>query len=468
MSYTVDQQQGFKEMPVGTDWVYTVDSSNATGNYKFKYVIDIFGGQIGITYLGQFKFSPNASGKGIIKIDEILSQYLNADNLGAVSSFFTCKFKGVSAVSDNEPPIHCIDKFSLNTNSVQRMKVRFGEEYSINSSDAPTIYQNIVEIDDLLSFNGVAYNNEDKYVSGNYGIDLTNWGDTGYKNYLPNSSTSYLLTDAPLISQYIGSNDYGTLSFLTGDFSIGAATPSKITVNFYNGNSLLSTFSNDLSGNGGYDTGTDTGLVSADKHIQFVGVGLANFKNYGTTPPANTTRYTVALYDNTTIVSNIYEYIVTNDADCKGFEKIRITWLNKFGTWDYYNFTKKNTRTTGIKRTEFDKVKGNWYGDTFVKYGYGRGRTVLNSNAIETLSLNSDWFRSDEEAAWLEQLFISPEVYILKGYDAADSAPAEYGNYMIPVIITNKSYDKYTEANDKVAQYNLDIEYAINKRIQRG
>ena len=39
---------------------------------------------------------------------------------------------------------------------------------------------------------------------------------------------------------------------------------------------------------------------------------------------------------------------------------------------------------------------------------------------------------------------------------------------MIPVIVTDSRYDKYTEANDKVAQYNLDIEYAIDKRIQRG
>ena len=53
-------------------------------------------------------------------------------------------------------------------------------------------------------------------------------------------------------------------------------------------------------------------------------------------------------------------------------------------------------------------------------------------------------------------------------YDASDTAPAEFGNYMIPVTVTNKSYDKLTEANDKVAQYNLDIEYAIDKRIQRG
>ena len=88
--------------------------------------------------------------------------------------------------------------------------------------------------------------------------------------------------------------------------------------------------------------------------------------------------------------------------------------------------------------------------------------------AIEKMSLNSDWFRDDAEAAWLEQLFISPEVYIINGYDATDTAPAEYGHYMIPVTVTEKTYDRYTEANDKVAQYNIEIEYAIDKRIQRG
>ena len=132
------------------------------------------------------------------------------------------------------------------------------------------------------------------------------------------------------------------------------------------------------------------------------------------------------------------------------------------------DFTKKNTSSTDINRVSYNKIKGDYSGDRFIKYGYQRGRSTLNNRAVETMSLNSDWFRNDKEAAWLEQLFISPEVYILKGYDATDTAPADFGEYMIPVIITNKSYDKYTEANDKVAQYNLDIEYAINKRIQRG
>ena len=86
------------------------------------------------------------------------------------------------------------------------------------------------------------------------------------------------------------------------------------------------------------------------------------------------------------------------------------------------------------------------------------------------MSLNSDWFTNDEEAAWIEQLFVSPEVYILGDYDSTDAGTsgAKYGNYLTPVIVTSNNYDRYTRANDKVAQYELDIEYSINKRIQRA
>ena len=154
--------------------------------------------------------------------------------------------------------------------------------------------------------------------------------------------------------------------------------------------------------------------------------------------------------------------------DCKGYEAIRLTWLNKFGTWDYYNFTKKSEKSTEVKRTHYNQVKGSWQGATFEKDGYERGLTTLHTKAVSKMTINSDWVRTDEEAAWLEELFISPKVYILESYDATDTAPAEYGKYLTPVQITNKKYQRYTRANDKVAQYSVDIEYAINKRIQRA
>ena len=235
-------------------------------------------------------------------------------------------------------------------------------------------------------------------------------------------------------------------------------------------NNQISVITTDvIAGNGGYDGSSDTGLVDANKKIQFAGVGTANMLGAGVTIPSNWAHYEVVFRTGLVIKSKTYHYYKRN-TDCKGFEKIRLTWLNKYGVWDYYTFTKKNIRSTNITRAEYSKVKGNWNGDTFSKNGFDRGRGVLNTNATETISLNSDWFSSDDEAAWLEQLFISPEVYILGDYDSNDAGTngAEYGNYLTPVVVTSKNYDRYTRANDKVAQYELDIEYSINKRVQRA
>ena len=471
MSYTIVQQTAYKEMPVGTDWVYTVYDTQAASKYKFKYIVQVYGGSDATEYLGKFKFSPNALGFGIIKIDEILEQYISSDNLGSIRSAYTSAFKGVNNVLNTECPIHCIDKLSLNTNAANRVKVKFGSEYASFPNISPTEYLGQQTIDDLLDFNGVAYNNEDKFnnsatVNG-YGIDLIDWNNSVY---VPTGSNSRFLTDANNVSQYIGENDYATLAFLTGKFENIHPQPDSYRIKFYdiNGAQTGSTLDTSIiSSNGGYDTGLNTGLVDAEFHLQYIGVGVANLKGRGVTIPSDWNKYTIELRSSLLSVTKNYNYY-KQDADCKGFEKIRITWLNKYGVWDYYNFTKKTSKSISIKRDNFNKVKGDFNSQYYVKHGYQRGNSTLNNMAIEKMSLNSDWFRDDAEAAWLEQLFISPEVYIINGYDATDTAPAEYGHYMIPVTVTEKTYDRYTEANDKVAQYNIEIEYAIDKRIQRG
>ena len=466
MAITLTQDVAHKEMPVGTDWVFTINSTNVTGNYKFKYIAELCIDNLGVTSQIKLKFSPNKTNSGIINISDILEQYVSSDNLGSTRTNIEAQFKGVYAVAGSEMPIHLIDKLSLNTKNVQRLTIKWGEEYSVNATDAPTEYLAELTSSNYLFWNGVAYNNEQELVSGEYGINLTNWNGN---KYIMNSTNSKMLTDAPTNKQFIGDNDYATLSILTGKLSAGLSGPDKYLVDFYDNDGVLLSTNTILftSANGGNDTSLDIGLKNSNFHNHYIGVGTANMKGAGITIPSTWDTYNVYLKKSSVVVSDVYQY-KKKGADCKGFETIRLTWLNKFGVWDYYNFTKKNTRATDIKRTEFNRVKGDWNNSTFTKYGYERGRGVLSTMATETMSLNSDWFTNDEEAAWIEQLFISPEVYILGGYDATDTAPANYGEYLTPVIITNKSYERYTRANDKVAQYEIDIEYSHNKRIQRA
>ena len=97
-----------------------------------------------------------------------------------------------------------------------------------------------------------------------------------------------------------------------------------------------------------------------------------------------------------------------------------------------------------------------------------RGRGAITTKATERITINSDWISTDEEAAYLEELFISPAVWILSDYDSTDTGDADYGKYMNPVVITNSDYQRYTRVNDKVSLYTLDIEYSIDKKVQKA
>ena len=481
MAYTVTQTPAFLQMPVGTDWIYTVDSTNVSGNYKFKYFIDLYLGRFGTNYITRLKFSANANGVGIINLSDILEQYVNPTYLGSSLSGNESQFKGSDNLYRLECPIHAIDKLSLNStiddssttisNNSNKMFLGFGEEYSTNPNDAPTEYPFQAIQMNTLFFNGMAYNNEGIKVSGNYGISLQNWNN---KAYLLDNPVSSFLTNAPTgnISRFYGQrireNDYATLAFLNGKYAEADSMPTTVWFYWADANDNFISIDTYLinASNGGHDATTDFNIADACKSYCFLGVGLGNLKNWGLTPPANTAKYSVYLTNASfNLVTEPMKYTIQSD-DCKGYETIRLTWLNKFGAWDYYNFTKKSIKGSDIKRTTFSTIKGNWGGDTFYKNGYDRGLTTLNTEVVSNITVNTDWMDTDEEAAWLEELFISPEVYILEGYDAADASPAEFGKYVTPVNIINKKYDKITRANDKVAQYEIELQYSINKRIQ--
>ena len=171
MSMTIEQQPAFKQMPSGTDWIFTVSSTNVSGNYKFKFIVDIqigLGVHSGLTNTIRLKFSPNAVGVGIINVSDILSDYVDFD---------------------------------------------LREEYSTTPTGAPTIYPIQQSSDGWQMYNAVSYNNEQSFASGNYGINPADWNN---KNYVLDGTTGTALTNAPILSQYIGDNEYATLAHLNG------------------------------------------------------------------------------------------------------------------------------------------------------------------------------------------------------------------------------------------------------------
>jgi hypothetical protein len=95
------------------------------------------------------------------------------------------------------------------------------------------------------------------------------------------------------------------------------------------------------------------------------------------------------------------------DSRCSRYDPYRIWWLNTMGGFDSYTFPLKYSRTTSVSKNSFEKLLESNYalGD--------RGDTIINVDAKDAYTFNSN-FLSYEEGLWLEELFTSPEVKLLR------------------------------------------------------
>ena len=150
------------------------------------------------------------------------------------------------------------------------------------------------------------------------------------------------------------------------------------------------------------------------------------------------------------------------------YSNVRIKFLNRQGSWSYWNFNKDNKHTTEITRTEFNSPLPYDYSINPANPNYQlsklRGQSILSSTVNETFSLNSD-FISESAYSYLNQLVNSPEVYIFKdSYTNIDGAT--YSSVSTPIIITDTSYVHKTNNRDKIFNLTLNYKLAFDTKIQ--
>ena len=130
----------------------------------------------------------------------------------------------------------------------------------------------------------------------------------------------------------------------------------------------------------------------------------------------------------------------------------------------------KNTTSVTTNKTTYTQLGGTWNETTYKPYSYKGGMKNFRVNAKERLQLNTD-FLGDLDSIWLEQLFTSPEVYIIKDFDANDAGSgttSKINKYVESVLVTSSSYTRKTRANDKLIQYTIEIERNKTNRLQVG
>ena len=465
MAIIIEQKPAYDIFPVGQEVIFSLSDFaivSTKTNVKFIALVFISNEPINILnqgdYVGTFKTTPNAAGVGMFDLSSVIESYVNADNIAKNSS----SYKGAPALVQMTP-LHLIDKFSRNTNIARYFQVVFLSEYLDTTQSPPVIaYGTTVFSNQMTIINGYLKSTDIlNSFSGDFGYyiekfflsPVVNIGDLPAK----------WLTNAPDV-RYALPTDYGVASLFS--FPNNGATLGKIrlTYNKTDGTVVTEEVDNDFA-NGGtipYNSNSDYDILHFGCYPANIYGWSAVFK---------------ALIDN----GNITKYLVTGQDDgniqvtesfevnllCpnqKGYEPIRLTWLNQWGTWDYYTFNMKSSKSISTKGSTYEQLGGTWNEMHYRPYSFKGGKKSFRVNATEKVIMNTD-FVNESESEWFEELINSPEIYILEGYQT-DPAGSSLNNYVTPVRLQTSSYTRKTVANDKLMQYTFEVEKSKMLRTQ--
>tara|TARA_R100000655_G_scaffold107229_1_gene157394 strand:+ start:1407 stop:2867 length:1461 start_codon:yes stop_codon:yes gene_type:complete len=457
--------------PVGQEVIFTVQNLSVIQTYwNVQYLAELHVSNTNINLstntdlVATFKTTPNNAGVGIFDFSNILEGYVSSDNTGMPvnGSYAASEYKGVDYTLQTPHPIHVIDKYCRNGNSVKYMAIQF----SVVGSTSPTapilpIDNSTENSDQYTFFNGVLQHDNYLTLTGsNYGYDLLE--ARLYLSY--NNSSAGFVNNTKFLSnmpetQYADVDDYGVFSFT--QFMPGAShNVTKIEVEYFD--SAASSLGTETLTQDNTTGGAATIGDTSDTRLLYVGIFPANLRNWSSTFQALVTAgtiqggyYTFRAYT-TGVISRTYR-INVNCPDGKGYEPIRLAWLNQWGTWDYYTFRKKSVKAVSTNRTTYTQMNGTWNDSTYKIDGYKGGRKNFRVNATERITVNSD-FVTEAEAAWFEELVNSTEVYIINKFDSGELANTITNKYVEPVLITTSDYTRKTIANDKLMQYTFQLE----------
>ena len=460
-------------VPVGQQLMFAVSYAQIVSQkFKVKFIAEVHISRQAInlsntsSVVGTFKTTPNNQGVGIFDFRSVVETQVKPRYEGSTFANGS-RYKG----SDKTHPIHLIDECAVGTDIVKFFAVQFRIEYSDTAggsvsvatglgenSEQYTIFNGVLQYDNVLTLGKL--NSSGAVVSGdNYGYDMSNFilnNTSSVGKFLSNASTT----------QYATATDYGTLPFFN---FLTASTDrvKKFKVRIYNDSDVL-LHTDDI--NTSYNHG-GFGSISnyVDTRIMFIGAFPANLyyssSNFKDHIDDGTLAYYTVVGENTAgdEVSERYRINILCP-NLKGYEPIRLTWLNQWGVWDYYTFNMKSTRAITTNRTSYTQQSGTWNESTFKIAGYKGGKKNFRVNSKERITLNTD-FVTEAEGVWFKELINSTEVYILNGY-STDVADTITNKYVEPVTVTTSDYITKTIANDKLMQYTLEIEKSRMERTQ--
>ena len=454
MAIIIEQQPLYTTLPVGQEIIFAVSNNILVANQtQVKFIAEVHISNstqpvlsANTHLIGTFKTTPNNKGVGIFDLSSIVESYVTSDNICGILS----EYKGTvvtSLTQDTIPPLHLIDKYSFNTNSVRYLGVKFKVEYFNTTNNQIQEASTQATSDSFKIFNGyLKHTNLLRIFNSEFGYNTT--------VFQLSSTNDRLLTNAP-VSQYANIEDYGTVAFLNPNVKV-----EYFKFSYFTSSGLALGTDDVLTGLGTY--------TNIKQEILYLGAFPANLRNWSSTfqglVGGSISHYTIRAYDDTDAAVSKEYTININCPTLKSYIPIRLAWINQWGTWDYYTFIQKSVRSVSTKGSTYTQQSGTWNKSKYRVWGYKGGQKAFRVNATDKIKMNTD-FVNETESEWFEELINSPEVYILEGYQT-DPSSSSLNTYVTPVRLTTSSYIRKTVANDKLMQYTFEVEKSKTLRTQ--
>jgi hypothetical protein len=347
------------------------------------------------------------------------------------------------------------------------VRVKGYQNYSSNANESPVDDDTGAVTDDLY------------YMSASLPLETTRGTTyiqaTGFQAYQGSNASDLFLSDcqattdqnaANRIRNYVNEDDYHTIAFLN-DYTNFTSDIDWIGITYYDsadaqiGNAQYIANTN---ANGGAIPNSE--VNTNPERLIYFGCGPKNlqissvdaFSGAGTSSgaarPSNFSGwsyYKIAGYNGSFAPMTKFYFFYKQSSSCKDFKVRRLAWRNSLGCYDYFNFNMKSSQNVKVNRNTYSTLLGNYSDEKYTYENWGRGKNTRQTTAVLEETLNTDWI-TEQDADLLENLIKSTRVEMIENPDTT---------YTVPVMITESSFARKTQANDGMRiQYTIKIEYA--------
>lgn len=511
--------------PSNGEHVYTLSSTGYTLS-NFKYVIDVFFRPSSINFSGspvplpsaRLKVRPNSYGKAIIELEEIVRTFLKANPRFSGETYpylnYVAEENSIITLSDaqvtrsynayNLWPSGDINQNLQQLWHIEQYQIKVGCEYESGSTIVSDMnYTASTQPAPINIFPGVDNNLiPNPYLSG----ATLGSGYTQSPNFFQVDNQSWLYYDLfRHIYQTGDDNDCGPREFLNAagreykvisqpDFVSSRVRTRMhhpdcpIIMSFLNGQNdyfnnpteaLVIRSAVSKSDPYTYSAKTLNNPIQENVWDLFkMGVFYLpyNVTENGATNIIPTNSEKVCFYLTNSIEDTSFSARTTEvmefemqPYDCIN-EPIHLLFLNGRGQWDTYTFGKKSSKTIEVDRKKYQEEA------SLDRSFYSRGSSQRGQNVYEQLAdyqiKCASWYMTQNDVTIVEELFMSPEVYIITGTTITDYQCQSCLNeirlyqHLIPVVINDKTFEVYKKQYQKLFQYEFTLSYGSVKRFR--